>query len=197
MLSLFFFFFLHVYSIVFPLPIVLFSLFNLLYLKYLPFALLNPLSAQCSLSWKPGPYRLCQQNEVSVFILLAPSLRGYFRQTVSLNHRPPLLSRWLILHNSPLPTTSFVCPFRSGVVIAPLLLRLGSSTISVVPLHPAHTFVISSFADKLSSPYPHLHVMFFVRILSYILVSLLFLFLILHLLLQFTMFHHGSSSTIS
>ena len=65
------------------------------------------------------------------------------------------------------------------MVIAPLLLRLGSSAIIVASPLTAHTFVIGSLVDKLSStyPYPHMSSVFLIRSLSYILVSLLFSFL--------------------
>ena len=160
MLSLFLFFFLHVYSIVFPLPIVLFSLFILLYLKYLPFALPDPLFSLLHNALFPGSLALTDyingMSSVYLFSWLPLSkvtLGRLYPSTI--DHRSSQDdSLYTALPFQPL--LSFA-PSGVGVVIAPLLLRLGSSTISVVPLHPAHTFVISSFVDKLSSPYPHLH----------------------------------------
>lgn len=88
------------------------------YLKYLLFASSGStlhLLHSVLFSSKSGRYRLYQLNEVSVFILLASSLQGHFRQTVSLNYKSPLLSRWLTLNNSPLPPASSLCLFRSRV----------------------------------------------------------------------------------
>lgn len=116
------------YIYIFFLYSLLYSLVILLYLKYLLFASSGStlhLLHSVLYSNKPGLYRLYQQNEVSVFVLLSPSLQGHFRQSVSLNCRSPLLSRWLTLNNSPLPPASLLCPFRSRGVNSSLATKIG------------------------------------------------------------------------